>query len=178
MTALRWLVVITAVGAGLIVLTIIIGVVLPRTFTAVRTASYGRPVAEVWKVITDFPATPTWRPGVIKVIRGVDAGGKPVWEETFRNNMALHLATEEFVPEKRLVRRIFGEGLPFTGRWIFALAPEGGGTRIVLTEEGDVPNPFFRFVSKVIMGHDRHLDKYLVDLGNKFGEKVSPSSPK
>lgn len=175
---LRRLLLAAAAIAGLLGISILIGAVLPRTFTATRAATYAKPPAEVWRVITDFAATPGWRPGVKKAERGTDLAGKPIWHETFRNDMRLSLVTEESIRPKRLVRRIFGERLPFTGRWIFELSSAaGGGTRIVLTEEGDVPNPFYRFVSKVVMGHDRHLDKYLVDLGKHFGAEVQPSAP-
>lgn len=175
--AVRWMLYAAAGVAALLLMTVVVGALLPRTFTVTRTATYGRPPAEVWKVITNHTATPSWRPGVKSVERGPDLDGKPAWHETFRNDMRLVLVTEESVPGKRLVRRITGDGLPFTGRWIFDLSPAGAGTRIALTEEGDVPNPFFRFVSKVVMGHVRHVDKYLLDLGRKFGERVRPATP-
>jgi len=178
MKVMRWVLWSAGGLAAVLALMTVAGAMMPRTFVATRTATYAKPPAEVWKVITDFAATPTWRPGVKKAERGPDLTGKPVWNETFRNDMRLSLVTEESVASRRLVRRIFGEGLPFTGRWIFALSTAaGGGTRIVLTEEGDVPNPFFRFVSQVVMGHDRHLDTYLTDLGKHFGAEVVPSTP-
>ena len=177
MKAMRWVLWIAGGIAAVLALVTLAGAMMPRTFVATRTATYAKSPAEVWAVITDFAATPTWRPGVKKAERGPDLGGKPVWNETFRNDMRLSLVTEEAVRPTRLVRRIFGEGLPFTGRWIFVLSPAAGGTRIVLTEEGDVPNPFFRFVSQVVMGHDRHLDTYLKDLGKHFGAEVQPSAP-
>ena len=67
-------------------------------------------------------------------------------------------------PERRLVTRIADRNLPYSGLWIITLMPEGGGTRVTITERGEVYNPFFRFVSRFVIGHTATIDQYLTDL--------------
>ena len=54
--------------------------------------------------------------------------------------------------------------ISFGGRWIYEITPSGGGTELRITEEGEVYNPFFRFVSRFIMGHARTIERYLEDV--------------
>lgn len=35
----------------------------------------------------------------------------------------------------------------------YRLVPDGAGTRVTITENGEVYNPLFRFVSRFLMGH-------------------------
>ena len=77
--------------------------------------------------------------------------------------------TDSVVPGKRLVNRIADPSLPFGGRWTYDLAPDGDGTRLTITENGEVYNPVFRFVSRFIMGHTRTIDQFLTDLQRKLG---------
>jgi hypothetical protein len=72
--------------------------------------------------------------------------------------------TVESVPPRRLVRRIVGE-TSFGGTWTSELdGTPDGGTRLVITENGEVYNSFFRFVSRYIVGHQRTIDSFLAAL--------------
>jgi hypothetical protein len=53
------------------------------------------------------------------------------------------------------------------------VAPSGGGTRVTLTEDGFVDNPFFRVVSKM-MGYHSTLDSYLKALAKRLGDNAEP----
>jgi hypothetical protein len=77
---------------------------------------------------------------------------------------AIAFAAEEMVPNHRLVTRIVDRGLPFGGSWTYELEPSGDGTRITITENGEVYNPVFRFVSRFVMGHTATIDTYLSSL--------------
>jgi hypothetical protein len=63
-----------------------------------------------------------------------------------------------------VVSRIADRSLPFGGRWTFELSPAPGGTLLRITEDGEVYNPIFRFVSRFVFGHDRTINGYLEDL--------------
>ena len=70
----------------------------------------------------------------------------------------------ESIPPRRLVRRIVGE-TDFGGTWTSELDAEpGGGTRLVITENGEIHNAFFRFVSRYIVGHHRTIDSFIAAL--------------
>jgi hypothetical protein len=45
-------------------------------------------------------------------------------------------------------------------------------TRVRITEDGEVYNPIFRFVSRVVMGHTAMLDSYLRALGKAVGQEA------
>jgi hypothetical protein len=54
------------------------------------------------------------------------------------------------------------------------VAPRGERTLLRITEEGEVYNPLFRFMSRYVFGHYRTLEQYARDLGRHFGEDVTP----
>ena len=70
---------------------------------------------------------------------------------------------------RRLVTRIVGEGLPFGGQWVFDVERQGDGSRLTITEHGEVYSPLFRFVSRFVMGHTSTIDGYLVSVVRHFG---------
>jgi hypothetical protein len=73
------------------------------------------------------------------------------------------------------VTRIADPDLPFGGSWTYEIrAAEDGGSVVVITEDGEVRNPIFRFVSRFLFGHTATLDGYLRALGRKFSEDVTP----
>ena len=78
------------------------------------------------------------------------------------------LETVEAVAPQRLVRKI-GPGLPFGGTWTYELTPEGGGTQLKITEDGEVYNPIFRVVGK-FMDQTATITGFMTGLAKKFGE--------
>ena len=49
------------------------------------------------------------------------------------------------------------------------MAHVAGGTALRITEDGEVYNPLFRFMSQFVFGHHATVDTFLTDLGRKFG---------
>jgi hypothetical protein len=74
----------------------------------------------------------------------------------------------ETIPPNRIVNRIADPNLPFGGSWTYEIEPAGGATGLTITEHGEVSNPFFRFVSRFIMGHTATIEKYQRDLVAHF----------
>jgi hypothetical protein len=74
----------------------------------------------------------------------------------------------ETIAPKRIVNRIADPKLPFGGGWIYEIEPSGNGTELTITENGEVYNPLFRFVSKFVMGHTATIEKYQRDLAAHF----------
>jgi hypothetical protein len=72
----------------------------------------------------------------------------------------------------RFVRGISTEKTPYSGSWTFYLQPQGGVTLVRITENGQVSNPVFRFMSRFVFGHTRTIDIYLRELGKATGQKV------
>ena len=71
-------------------------------------------------------------------------------------------------PAKRLISRIADKSLPYSGSWTYDLEPVAEGTRVTITENGEVPNPIFRFLSKYVFGHTKTMETYLTDLQQKL----------
>lgn len=165
MKILKW------AGTTLLAVALVVGVValvgfaLPRDHVASRTVVLNRPAADVWQAITAVDRFPEWRPSVSRV----DVlGPHPLrWRETSGGD-TLTLEIVESKPPRRLVSEIADRDLPFGGRWIYELEPAGAGTELTITEEGQVYNPIFRFVSRFITGHTATIETYLADLQKKL----------
>jgi len=136
-------------------------------------ASYRQPPEAVWHAIVSYEEFPDWRSGVDRVEARTFEGGTSGWIEHGTTG-PMPFAVDESVPPRRLVLRIASDDLPFGGTWTYELAPEGGGTRLMITEDGTVSNLFFRFMSRFVFGHTATMQAYLVDLGARFGEPTTP----
>jgi uncharacterized protein YndB with AHSA1/START domain len=172
---MKWVLVIAGVLVALAVIVVGVGYMLPVAHVASRTVTLRAAPADVWATITDVAAYPTWRSDVdsVEVLPPVD--GRQHWRERGSNGEIAYLMTRAD-PPSRLVTRIADQSLPFGGEWEYEITPEGTGSRIVITERGEVYNPLFRFVSRFIMGHTATIDAYLRALASKFGETVPPTT--
>jgi uncharacterized protein YndB with AHSA1/START domain len=167
---MKWVLLILGCLAALVVLVAIIGSLLPKGHTAVRTIRLKQRPEAVWQAITDYAGAPGWRTEVKKVERLPDQNGHQVWRET--TDSALTLETLEEAAPRRLVRKIADPSLPFGGTWTYEIAPAEGGCTITITENGEVYNPLFRVISKM-MDPSATIRGYLRALAKKFGEEVA-----
>ncbi len=172
---MKWLYIVLASLAGLVALVALIGMFVPRTHRATRVVRIRQPIAEVWRVIRDAAAHPSWRDGVKKVEILPPQDGKAVVRETSGFGV-LTFQYEVEEPPRTLVTRILDEDQPFGGTWTFALAEESGATRVAITEDGWISNPMFRFLSRFVFGYEATLDGYLSSLARKFGEDAVPTA--
>ena len=162
------------VVGGVLVLVVmgvlIVGLLTPADHEASRTLRVKQPPEAVWAAINDHANEPSWRDDVASVTSAVERNGKPVWQENYKDGNTLQLMTTESRKPNRVVREIAEEG-PFSGRWEIDIEPITGGSSVKITEIGRVSNPFFRFVSKYVLGHTAQMEKYLTSLAKKFGEE-------
>ena len=63
-----------------------------------------------------------------------------------------------------LVARIADPKLPFGGTWTYRIAPAAGGSDLTITEDGEVYNVFFRFMSRFVFGHHATMDGFIKHL--------------
>jgi uncharacterized protein YndB with AHSA1/START domain len=171
---MKWLLIALAAVAALVALVALAGAVLPRRHSATRAAVYRQPPAAVWRALTDWRAFPSWRPE-IRSVRELPQG-RLGWIETSAQG-ELPLAVERQEEPALLVLRIADESLPFGGTWTWRLEPTAEGTRLTITEDGEVKNPIFRFLARFVFGHTRTMETYLRNLGRRFGEEVVPAPP-
>jgi len=90
------------------------------------------------------------------------------WRETDSSGDAITYERVETIAGARIVNRIADPKLPFGGSWTYQIEPIGSGTELTITENGEVYNPLFRFVSRFIMGHTATIEKYQRDLVAHF----------
>ncbi len=142
----------------------LIGSCLPVKHTATVRAQIKAQPADIWAIITDFPGQTKWRKGLKKVERSADKNGHEAWMEDGKGQGKMLLETVEAERPRKIVRRIANEKLPFGGNWTMELEQAGIGTLVIVTENGEVYNPIFRFVSRFIMDQSGSIRKYLADL--------------
>jgi uncharacterized protein YndB with AHSA1/START domain len=159
-----------AVLVGIVGLAALVGLLLPVDHTATRRARFARAPGEVWDAIVDFERASSWRTGVER-IEPIDAD--TFVEHTDDGPMRMRVVTRE--PPTRMVVAIDDPELPFSGTWTYELAPHDGGTELVITERGSVPNPIVRLMATMFFDPAETARRYLVDLGAHFGETVSPT---
>jgi len=157
---------------ALIAVVWVVGMLLPVAHVASVSASYPASAKEVFALISDYRGHPDWRPSVDRIKELETRDGKAAWEE-IGGSGPLPMELTESDPPRRMVTTILSQDMPFGGRWIYEIEPASSGVVLTITEEGEVYNPIFRFVSRFIMGHQRTATKYLQDLGNRLGEDVS-----
>ena len=158
------------VAGGIVVIVMVIiavGWMLPVAHRATREATYRATPAHVFALITDVKSFPQWRPSVKQVEVLAPADGRSQFREIGKNGTIL-FQVESSQPDQRLVTRIADRSLPFGGTWTYELTPRGDSTNLRITEDGEVYNPLFRFVSRFVMGHTATIDEYLSDVGRRL----------
>lgn len=150
------------------------GATLPVQHTATRAATLSTRPDSVWAVVTDPGHFPSWRKDVDSVELLPPRNGRPAWREiSGRGRMTFEVT--EAAPSTRFVTTIADKGLPFGGSWEYVIEPVPSGTRITITEHGEVYNPVFRFVSRYVMGQTKTLDSYLTALAARLGDNYTPA---
>ena len=160
---MRWIIWIVAAIAIVGALVIIIGYSLPKAHSATRAARVALPPDAVYALLTDVDKYPSWRPGVKALTRQADRDGRPAWTEEV-SGMKIPLHFERMERPALLVSRIADPSLPFGGTWTYRIAPVAGGSEVTITEDGEVYNPFFRFMSRFVFGHTATLDEFVKNL--------------
>ena len=151
----------------------LIGSMLPKAHVASRSILLHRTPQDVYAVVRDFGSAPKWRSDV-KRIEVDTQPGQPVYFREEGKNGTINYELVEDVPSQRMVTRIRDTDLGFSGQWTYLLAPENGGTRVTIREDGEVSNVIFRFMSHYIFGQTSTIDTYLTSLAKHFGENDTP----
>lgn len=138
------------------------GTLLPVRHTAQVHVTLQAPAGKVWDRLSDFSKYPAWRTGIQSVERLEDRNGLPLWRETSAHG-AVDYLTEESLPPQRMRRRIV-DNKNFGGAWTMELKERGGTTELEITEEGEVYNPVFRLISRLIIGHQATMRGFVDDL--------------
>jgi uncharacterized protein YndB with AHSA1/START domain len=166
-SVMRIVLIVLGVLVGLVLVVVVIGWSLPVAHVATASVQLKAPPDSVFALISQPGDYPSWRTDVTKVDVTTEQG-LTRFREDGSNGSILFEITER-IPPRRLVTRIADKSLPFGGRWIYEVAPAGAGSTLQITEEGEVYNPVFRFVSRFVMGHTSTIDGYLAAVQKRLG---------
>jgi uncharacterized protein YndB with AHSA1/START domain len=156
---------------GVMLIVTAIGLLLPRNHTAAVDVTYAASPDAVYATLTDISRAPEWRTGLQRV-EVLSSPGEPVrWRET-ADWGTITFVREADEPGRRLVSRI-AEADGFGGTWTYELDDAGAGTRLRITERGEVSNPLFRFMSRFVFGYYHNLETVAADLGTRLGETAA-----
>ena len=160
---MRYLVITAAALGAIVLIVLLVGWSLPVKHRATGEATLRSSPEALYQLIIDVDRFPRWRSTVKSAERLPDSAGKKRFREVGSDGTILY-EIESSVPDQRLVTRIADRSLPFGGSWTFELTPRGDSTTLRITEDGEVYNPIFRFVSRFIFGHNATIEKYLADV--------------
>lgn len=163
---MKWLLIGAVSLAGILIVIVIVGALLPQKHTASRSIALHHPADRVWALIS---GPPTWRPDVTSYQELPPHEGHRMWRETDKHGQTIPFEALESVPPRRMVTKIADAKLPFGGTWTYEIVPAGDSCTLTITENGEVYNPLFRFASRFIIGQTATIDRYLDALKAKLG---------
>jgi uncharacterized protein YndB with AHSA1/START domain len=170
---MKWILRIIIIVLVLIALIFATGYILPAHTTHTRTIKLKQPPDKVFAVLDDIPNMPKWNRNMEKVVMLTPIDGKERSRQTFKGGMDMEITTTESSPPNHLVRVLGDTEGPFSGSWTYGItATPDGGSQVALTEQSEIPNPFFRVMIK-LFGPTKYMDGHLEDLAKQFGETVT-----
>lgn len=149
--------------AGLVAAVAIVGWTLPQGHQVSRTATIAASPAQVFTIISDVAKYAEWRGDVTQVEMLPDDGKGLRFREHGPSGPVVFRVELADAPRTMLVR-IDDPGQPFGGTWTYSLKPEGAGTSLTITEDGEVYNPIFRFMFNFVFSKTKTLETYLAAL--------------
>ncbi len=163
---------------GVVLVSALIGLLLPPTLVFTRTAWLDVPPGKVWAVVTDHAGEPEWRSELTSVRPVGERDGRTLWREQYWSHQKIDLDTIERTERAgaawRLVRRMSFHALPVLagGVRVVEVSAAGGRTRVTMTEEKVVRVAPFRAWARLFITPQLSsvtADRYLAALGARVG---------
>jgi hypothetical protein len=151
-----------------------IGTSLPIEHHADCTASFDGTQQYLFEAVADDGTSTKWRPDIASAVLVSGSGPTAVWRETDVHGGVRTYRTTAYVDGQKLARTIdYIPGMPFAGTWTYEIsrdefppAHESSAVSYVsIHEDGQIYNPFFRFLARYVFGYTQTMDTYLTDLG-------------
>lgn len=145
----------------------IIGARLPKSHVASGSRVLRQPPHQVYAVVRNFRDAASWRTDVSAIEVFDDPGGPVRFREQGRHG-TVNFGLVEDVPGQRMVTRILDTDLGYSGSWTYTFAASGEGTLLTITENGDVSNVLFRFMSRYFFSQTATIEAYLTALARRL----------
>ncbi|MDP8208285.1 MAG: SRPBCC family protein [Candidatus Electryonea clarkiae] len=168
---------ITSILVILVIVFIIViiswGASFPEEYSVSRTTLIHQPVDSTWNVVTDHLNYPQWREDLASVEILSSEGGLTAWKEIYKQgNQEMSFETVTLDTLKLWVIRIADSNVPVSITWTMDFDSTEAGTKLTLTEQSKVKNPFFRLMIYQVFGISSNIEIYLKALGKRFDEVV------
>ena len=161
---MRWIIFTVAGLALVVLLVVVIGTLLPKAHSVSRTVRIALPPDALYTVLADVGQYQSWRHEVKTLQRLPDKNGMPAWIEV-AGGMKIPMRFERMERPSLLVARIDTDELPFSGSWTYRIVAAGSSAAdLTVTEDGEVRNPIFRFMSRFVFGQYATMDAFLKNL--------------
>ena len=134
---MKWIVWVIVSLVAVVGVIAIVGYFLPVAHEASRSAEISKPPKAVYALVSDLKNYSTWWPENEVAVEVVDA-----------------------VPPSKFVTRIVGE-TDFGGTWTMEIVPTSTGSRLTITERGEIYNPIFRTLARFVFGHTSTMESCL-----------------
>lgn len=141
---MKWLIYSGLWLIALVAVIAMVGYFLPVAHQASRSAELNRPPQDVYALVSDLNGYSTWWPENESRVEVVEA-----------------------VPPSKFVTRIVGE-TAFGGTWTMEIVPTASGSRLTITERGEIYNVIFRTLAKFVFGYTSTMDSFLNAVGRKL----------
>ena len=141
---MKWVLWTIVALVGAIGVVALIGYFLPVAHQASRSAEFNKPPDVVFALIADPNGYQSWWDGA-------DVKTEVV----------------ESVPPTKLVTKIVGE-TQFGGTWTFEITPTATGSRMTITERGEIYDVVFRTLAKYVFGYTSTMDACLAAAQKKL----------
>jgi uncharacterized protein YndB with AHSA1/START domain len=148
----------------------VIGWLLPVNHEASQTATFAAPPERVFDLISRVDAYNTWWSAISKVEMLSPENGRTRFRQHDSTGTIVMEVTEA-APPARFVTRIADPNQPFGGTWTWEISPEGSGSRLTITERGEIYNPLFRFMARFVFGYTSTMESCLAALATRLGSK-------
>jgi uncharacterized protein YndB with AHSA1/START domain len=154
---MKWLKRAVLTVAAIIALLLGIGLLLPSGFKVQRSVVVNAPAARVYPLIADPRQWKNWAvwnqrdPAMQMQYSGPDSGtgAKWSWQSKTEGNGAMEFTAA--VPDKHITYALSFPDMGMTSRGQLRLIPDGAGTRVTWTNEGDMgSNPVNRYFGLVM----------------------------
>lgn len=164
---IKWIVRIVGALAVALALMALIGMALPVGHQASRSAEIPAAPADVFALLRDVERYPQWRSGVTEVTVLDSNHGLPRFRETGEFGPIIFRMEQADAPTF-MRTRIDDPEQPFGGTWTYVLVPGSDGTLLTITEDGEVYNPLFRFLSRFVFSQTSTIETYLDDVRTRL----------
>lgn len=147
----------------------------PEMHTSKGSETIAAKVADVFELQADVPSQTQWRSD-LKEVRNWNPGkdGKASWTELWKDGRnEFKLEVLEYEKNKHIKVKIEDENKMFYGTWTYDFEEVEGGTRVTITENGGIPNPFFRGMYTLMNASDKTLKAHLADLKAQAEKKAA-----